>query len=92
MRSAVLCLRFFVPASAINHGGISMSLDDLELLSTRATSDATGLPQSTMLKMSTEGTFPAPVEIPGSRRLGFRKAEIRDWLADLKHRERPAVA
>ena len=63
-----------------------MTIEDVELMSTKAVSAATGLPPSTIFKMAEEGNIPLPVEIPGSRRVGWRKAEIREWLEGLQHR------
>ena len=63
-----------------------MDLTDYELMTTKAASAAVGLPAPTMMMMAEDGTFPKPLEIPGCRRLGWRKAEIMAWLDGLKHR------
>jgi predicted DNA-binding transcriptional regulator AlpA len=65
---------------------VPMALDDVKLLSTKATSAATNLPPTTMAEMAKKGHFPQPIEIPGSRRLGWREVEIRAWLENLEHR------
>jgi predicted DNA-binding transcriptional regulator AlpA len=39
-----------------------------------------------MAEMAKKGHFPQPIEIPGSRRLGWREVEIRAWLENLEHR------
>ncbi len=63
------------------------NLEDLEvILSTKVTSAACNLPPATMNEMAEAGTFPKPLIIPGSRRLGWRKSEIREWLEGLQHR------
>ncbi len=61
-------------------------LEDLELMSTKVTSALCNLPPATMGEMAEVGDFPRPYRIPGSRRLGWRKSEIRTWLESLEHR------
>ena len=70
-----------------------MPIEDAKILSARKVADLTSLPKSTVRKLVSRGVFPAPLEIPGSRRLGWREAEIREWLEGLEPRPaRSAVA
>jgi predicted DNA-binding transcriptional regulator AlpA len=68
-----------------------MPIEDSKLLSSRQVAELTSLPKSTIRDMAARGEFPAPVEIPHSRRLGWREIQIREWLESLQHRPARSV-
>jgi prophage regulatory protein len=45
--------------------------------------DVTGLSQSTIYRMMSEGAFPRPVAL-GKRRVAWPESAITNWLADRK--------
>ncbi len=65
-----------------------MGIEDLKVLSFRRVMDLTGLPKSTIRDMVVAGTFPEPLEIPGSPRWSWREFVIFDWLNALEIKNR----
>ncbi len=65
-----------------------MGIEDLKVLSFRRVMDLTGLPKSTIREMVIAGTFPEPLEIPGSPRWSWRESVIFGWLKALEIKNR----
>lgn len=64
----------------------------VKILRPRATSEATGLPLSTLYAAVADGKFPRPIKLLGARASGWRSDEIQAWIEQRTRESREAAA
>ena len=67
------------------------SLDDLRVLRREKVEAMTGLSRSTIYALVRRGSFPKPLRL-GPRAVGWRLADVRDWIAAPERRYDPNKA
>jgi excisionase family DNA binding protein len=58
-----------------------------ELLTKAETANRVGVSRRTIERLVHKGTFPAPINIPGTRRVAWRVQDLDAWTAKLKPKE-----
>ena len=64
------------------HGRLKMCIDRHRLLRLPEVLRIIGLSRSTIYRMMAKGQFPAQVSTTGLRAVGWRQADILEWLKD----------
>ena len=67
-------------------------MDEWRILKRAEVLAVCGISNTTLKRRLRSGEFPAPVRLggPGSRRVGWRASDVRDWVAGLSPVERRA--